>query len=74
MSVIMPSLKVTRKIVVTNTTTAQLLDTRAGYVNSTYSLKARSNTMATPWCSRDSVDKTRRQNDRGALVSRSRRL
>jgi hypothetical protein len=53
-----------RKIYVTTTVSALLMDTRTGYVYSTYETTKKSETVSTSWGSSDAADEARRQNER----------
>jgi len=57
----------TRKIAVSTTASALLVDTRTGYVYSTYESTKRSDTRASVWGSRDAADAARRDNERAAF-------
>lgn len=57
----------TRKIAVSTTASALLVDTRTGYVYSTYEATRRSDTRASIWASEDAADEARRDNERAAF-------
>ena len=57
----------TRKIHVTTTASALLLDTRTGYVYSAYEATQASDTLASSWGSADAADAGRRQNEKAAF-------
>ncbi|MBW8759524.1 MAG: hypothetical protein JF586_18150 [Burkholderiales bacterium] len=57
----------TRKIAVSTTASALLVDTRTGYVYSTYESTKRSDTRASVWGSQDAADAARRDNERAAF-------
>jgi hypothetical protein len=52
-----------RKVYVTTTLSALLIDTRTGYVYSTYETSKKAETLSTSWGSGDSADAVRRQNE-----------
>ena len=58
----------TRKIAVSTTASALLVDTRTGYVYSTYESTKRSDTRASVWASEDAADQARRDNERAAFA------
>lgn len=58
----------TTKVYVTTTVSALLLDTRTGYVYSTYETTKKADTLSTAWGSRDSADEARRGNERAAFA------
>ena len=58
----------TRKIAVSTTASALLVDTRTGYVYSTYEATRRSDTRASVWASEDAADTARRDNERAAFA------
>jgi hypothetical protein len=58
----------TRKIAVSTTASALLVDTRTGYVYSTYEATKRSDTRASVWASEDAADEARRDNERAAFA------
>ena len=58
----------TRKIAVSTTASALLVDTRTGYVYSTYEATKRSDTRASVWASEDAADTARRDNERAAFA------
>jgi hypothetical protein len=68
LTVLTLGLSPTRKIFVTTTASALLLDTRTGYVYSAYEVTNRAETLATSWGSRDAADEGRRRNERDAFV------
>jgi hypothetical protein len=57
----------TRKVYATTTVSALLIDTRTGYVYSTYETTKKADTLATSWGSNDAADEARRQNERQAF-------
>ncbi|HEX7637240.1 MAG TPA: hypothetical protein VF457_02495 [Burkholderiaceae bacterium] len=57
----------TRRIAVTTTASALLVDTRTGYVYSTYETTKRSDTQASVWGSQDAADAARRENEHAAF-------
>lgn len=63
LSVITLGLSPTRKIVATTTVSALLMDTRTGYIYSTYDATERATTLSTSWGSGDSADKVRRETE-----------
>jgi hypothetical protein len=67
LSVITLGLSPTRKISVTTTASALLLDTRTGYIYSAYEVTTRADTLATSWGSRDTADEGRRRTERDAF-------
>ena len=67
LTVITLGLSPTTKVFVTTTVSALLLDTRTGYVYSTYESTKKADTLSTAWGSRDSADEARRNNEREAF-------
>lgn len=67
LTVITLGLSPTAKVFVTTTVSALLLDTRTGYVYSTYETTKKANTLSTSWGSRDAADEARRNNERAAF-------
>ena len=67
LTVITLGLSPTRKISVSTTCSALLIDTRTGYVYSAYEVTERAETFSTSWGSRDSADETRRKNEQEAF-------
>lgn len=57
----------TRKVQVATTVSALLLDTRTGYVYSTYEATKSSNALSTSWGTGDTADEERRNNERAAF-------
>jgi hypothetical protein len=57
----------TRRIAVTTTASALLIDTRTGYVYSTYEATKRSDTRASVWGSQEAADTARRDNEHAAF-------
>lgn len=57
-----------RKVFVTTTASALLLDTRTGYVYSAYKATQKTETLSTSWGSRDAADSGRRRNEREAFA------
>lgn len=68
LTVISLGLSPTTKVYVTTTVSALLLDTRTGYVYTTYETTKKADTLSTAWGSRDAADDTRRKNERAAFV------
>ena len=67
LTVITLGLSPTRKVYVTTTVSALLMDTRTGYVYSTYETTKKAETLSTSWGSSDAADEARRQNERQAF-------
>ena len=67
LTVITLGLSPTRKVYVTTTVSALLIDTRTGYVYSTYETTKKAETLSTSWGSSDAADEARRQNERQAF-------
>ena len=67
LTVLTLGLSPTRKIFVTTTASALLLDTRTGYVYSAYEVTNKTQSLATSWGSRDAADEGRRNNEREAF-------
>ncbi len=67
LTVITLGLSSTRKLSISTTASALLLDTRTGYVYSTYEATKRSDTLASSWGTADSADQVRRDNEREAF-------
>jgi hypothetical protein len=67
LTVITLGLSPTRKLSVSTTASALLLDTRTGFIYSTYEATKRADTLATSWNTRDSADQVRRDNEREAF-------
>jgi len=67
LTVLTLGLSPTRKVFVTTTASALLLDTRTGFVYSAYEVTQRSEALATSWGSRDAADEGRRSNERNAF-------
>lgn len=63
MTVVTLGLFPSRKVYVTTTLSALLIDTRTGYVYSTYETSKKAETLSTSWSSSDSADAVRRQNE-----------
>ena len=63
LSVITLGLSPTRKLFVTTTASALLMDTRTGYVYSAYEVTQKTDTLSTSWGSRDAADDARRRNE-----------
>ena len=57
----------TRKIAVTTTASGLLVDTRTGYIYSTYESTKKSDTQASAWGSQDAADAARRDNEHAAF-------
>jgi hypothetical protein len=68
LTVISLGLSPTRKIRVTTTASALLLDTRTGFIYSAYETTERRDVRATSWGSRDSADEARRDAERTAFA------
>ena len=64
LTVITLGLSPTRKIAVTTTVSALLLDTRTGFIYSTYEATHKADTHSTSWGSGDAADEMRRDNER----------
>ena len=67
LTVVTLGLAATRKLAISTTASALLLDTRTGYVYSTYEATKRSDTLASSWGTADSADQVRRDNEREAF-------
>ena len=67
LTVVTLGLASTRKLAISTTVSGLLLDTRTGYVYSTYEATKRSDTLATSWGTADSADQIRRDNEREAF-------
>ncbi len=67
LTVITLGLAPTRRIVASTTVSALLLDTRTGYVYATYEVTVRKEAVASSWGSRDTADRSRRDNEREAF-------
>lgn len=67
LTVITLGLSPTRKLFVTTTASALLMDTRTGYVYSAYEVTQKADTLSTSWGSRDAADERRRRNEREAF-------
>jgi hypothetical protein len=57
----------TQRIALSTTASALLVDTRTGYVYSTYEATKRSDTRASVWASEEAADAARRDNERAAF-------
>jgi hypothetical protein len=68
LTVLTLGLSPTRKVYVNTTVSALLLDTRTGYIYSTYESSKRAETLSTSWGSADSADEARRMNEREAFA------
>lgn len=68
LTIITLGLSPTRKVFVTTTASALLLDTRTGYVYSAYEVTQKADTLSTSWGSRDAADEGRRRNEREAFA------
>lgn len=68
LTVISLGLSPTNRISVTTTVSGLLLDTRTGYVYSTYETTKKDSTLATSWGSREAADETRLKNERAAFA------
>ncbi len=67
LTVITLGLAPTRRIAASTTVSALLLDTRTGYVYATYEVTVRKDAVASSWGSRDTADRSRRDNEREAF-------
>jgi hypothetical protein len=67
LTVITLGLAPTRRIAASTTASALLLDTRTGYIYATYEVTVRRDTVASSWGSRDTADRSRRDNEREAF-------
>lgn len=67
LTVITLGLSPTRKLAVSTTASALLMDTRTGFIYSTYEATKRADTLATSWNTADSADQVRRDNEREAF-------
>jgi hypothetical protein len=67
LTVITLGLSPTRKLSVSTTASALLLDTRTGFIYSTYEASRKADTLATSWNTADSADQVRRANEREAF-------
>ncbi len=67
LTVLTLGLSPTKKLSVTTTASALLLDTRTGYVYSAYEVTQKTEALATSWGSRDTADEGRRNNEREAF-------
>ena len=67
LTVITLGLSPTRKLAVSTTASALLLDTRTGFVYSSYEATKKADTLATSWNTADSADQVRRDNERAAF-------
>jgi len=67
LTVITLGLSPTRKLAVSTTASALLLDTRTGFVYSSYEATKKADTLATSWNTADSADQVRRDNERVAF-------
>jgi hypothetical protein len=67
LTVITLGLSPTRKISAVTTSSALLIDTRAGYIYSAYEATERAETFSTSWGTRDSADEARRKNEHAAF-------
>lgn len=68
LTVISLGLSPTTKVSVATTVSGLLLDTRTGYVYSTYETTKKDSTLATAWGSREAADETRLKNERTAFA------
>lgn len=68
LTIITLGLSPTSKVAVTTTVSGLLLDTRTGYVYSTYETTTKADTRSTSWGSRDAADEARRNNERAAFA------
>jgi len=67
LTIVTLGLSPTRRIHITTTASALLLDTRTGYVYSAYEATQSSDALSTSWGSGDAADAGRRQNERAAF-------
>lgn len=67
LTVISLGIAATKKIAVTTTVSALLIDTRTGYIYSTYETTKRSDTQSSAWSSASAADETRRANEKEAF-------
>ena len=67
LTVITLGLSPTRKLGVSTTASALLIDTRTGYIYGTYEATKKADTMASSWNTSDSADRVRRDNEHEAL-------
>ena len=67
LTVLTLGLSPTKKVYVTTTASALLLDTRTGYVYAAYGVTNKSESMASSWGSRDAADEGRRHNEKEAF-------
>jgi len=67
LTVITLGLSPTRKVYVTTTVSALLIDTRTGYVYSTYETTKKAETLSTSWGSSEAADEARLQSERQAF-------
>jgi len=67
LTVISLGLSPTRKVYVATTLSALLIDTRTGYVYSTYETTKKAETLSTSWGSSNAADEARRENERQAF-------
>jgi hypothetical protein len=68
LTVITLGLSPTRKIRVTTTASALLMDTRTGYIYSAYESTEKRDTRSTSWGSKDSADEARREAEKAAFA------
>lgn len=68
LTVISLGLSPTTRVSVATTVSGLLLDTRTGYVYSTYETTKKGSTLATSWGSREAADETRQKNERAAFA------
>jgi hypothetical protein len=68
LTVLTLGLSPTRKVYVNTTVSALLLDTRTGYVYSSYESSKRSEALSTSWGTSDTADEARRGNEREAFA------
>ncbi len=68
LTVISLGLSPTTRVSVATTVSGLLLDTRTGYVYSTYETTKKDSTLATAWGSREAADETRQKNERAAFA------
>ncbi len=67
LTVVTLGLSPTRKLAISTTASALLLDTRTGFVYATYEVTKKGDTLATSWNTADSADQVRRDNEHEAF-------
>ena len=68
LTVITLGLSPTRKVAVSTTVSALLMDTRTGYIYSSYEATTKADTRSTSWSTGEAADQTRRDNERAAFT------